>query len=509
MPVIAGTSGNDTLTGTALDDQLFANGGIDLLLGGGGADTYQLRFSHYAHSAVTPFYTINETSGGDGSIDTITGVGSLIQSADFADFTRIGNAGQTLLIHTAYKPYYFHTAGVEAGTIKIVNQHSTIFPGAQVEKLVSGSLEYNLLTTDIGTGFRDILTGWKHADTFHAGDGDDYVSGGSGRDTLFGEGGNDVIFGGNGADKMDGGTGNDRLFGANGRDKISGGDGDDQIDGGAGRNLLRGDAGNDILTGGDTKDRLFGGIGDDTLTGGAGNDRLTGNKGGDVYVIASVGSGNDTIIENGGAPLVVGKFYASGADEIQLSGFNSLSDALHGLGLAISGNNLILSYQDISNAPGVTNQITIQNHFASARYAVELVSLGNSPAYHLANLSGDNFTYSTNIGPDAGGEDMVLGTSGNDQIFGGTGNDILFGAGGNDVFIFHDEGANWGGNDIILDFNPLNDKLDYTEIQSLGRAGVTVADNSFGNAVVSSAYGTIELAGVSAAEVTDAIFNFF
>jgi Ca2+-binding RTX toxin-like protein len=189
-----------------------------------------------------------------------------------------------------------------------------------------------------------------------------------------------------------------------------------------------------------------------------------------------------------------------------------LSVKNNSFGLQIVGNDLIISYEDISAAPGQISQITIQNHFASERYAIEMVRFGEgagSTVYHLANLRGDNYTYSVHNGSDIGGEDIVLGTSGDDHIYGGIGSDILLGGGGSDVFIFQDEDDNRGGSDIILDFDLLNDTLDFTEIKTLSRAGVSIADNGYGNAVISTAYGTIELSGIAAADVSNAIFDFF
>jgi len=132
MAIITGTSGNDRLVGTSGDDTLIANGGVDTLLGRAGADTYELLFNQ-TFTGVSPYYTINETIGGDGSLDTITGTGSLVQASDFADFSRVGPDGRTLVIETAFKQHHFSSQGIETGTIKIVNQYNAATPGAQIE----------------------------------------------------------------------------------------------------------------------------------------------------------------------------------------------------------------------------------------------------------------------------------------------------------------------------------------------------------------------------------------
>ncbi len=514
MADIPGTSGNDRLVGTSADDRLIASGGIDLLLGKGGSDTYELYFNKVS-SSVAPYYTINETNGGDGSVDIITGTGSLVQgnglATDFAGFSRVGTDGRTLIIETAFKQHSFWTDGIESGTIKIVNQYNAGVPGAQIETYMAGGVAYNLLITDTGTAQNDIMTGWKLADTFHAGDGNDYLSGGKGADFLYGEGGHDIIFGGGGNDRLYGGIGADRIFGDSGRDRMFGGDDNDQIEGGAGKDVLKGEGGHDTLSGGSNSDRLLGGLGQDTLTGGVGNDTLIGGRDGDLYVFAASGTDSDTIIDKGRAGSINYGFNPTGMDEIRLTGYASAVDGMRNLDLALSGNDLVVSYEN-PGAPGEVGQITVQDHFLSAKYAIDGISFGpssTSPVFHVQLLRGDAFTYSVHGDIDVGGEDIVLGTTGDDQIYGGIGSDIMLGGAGADRFIYNDEEDNRGGSDIILDFDLTEDILDFTEIKTLSRGDLTIADNSYGNVVISSIHGDIELKGITSAEITNAIFDFF
>jgi len=511
MVIITGTSGNDRLVGTPGHDTLISNGGVDVLLGRVGADTYQLFFNR-TFTGVVPNYTINETFRGDGSIDTITGTGSLVQASDFADFNRVGPDGRTLVIDTAFKQHYFSSPGIETGTIKIVNQYNAAKPGAQVEVYMAGGVAYNLMTTDTGTALNDIMTGWKLADTIHAGDGNDYVTGGRGPDQLYGEGGDDIIFGGAGNDHVYGGLGADTLFGEGGRDWIFGGDGNDRIDGDAGNDILKGEGGDDNLSGGIGNDRLVGGLGRDTLMGGVGNDTLIGNKDGDLYVFDASGLNSDKIIDKGKAPILNVGNYSVGMDEIRLTGYGSEADGMHYIDLQISGDDLLVSYENPDVTPGEVGLITVQDHFLSAKYTIDQISFGPSSThsvFHVQNLHGDGFTYSVHGNVDIGGEDIVLGTDGDDQIYGGIGSDILLGGAGADRFIYNDEEDNRGGSDIILDFDLALDVIDFTEIKTLTRAGLTIVDNSYGNAVISSVYSDIELKGITTAQVTDAIFDFF
>lgn len=503
MADIIGTSGDDVLIGTGGDDLLVANGGTDILKGKAGADTYQLHFGSVQVDD-GPFYTINETRGGDSAIDTITGISSLMQynygSPDYAEFSRSGVAGQNLIIHTAFKPHTHLYAGVEAGKIKIVNQYDPDNPNAYVEKMVVGLVEYNLLNTNLGTVDNDIITGWDDADTIFAGAGMDYVSGGNGRDYVDGEAGADIIFGGNGRDTLYGGSEDDTVFGGAGRDKLFGGTGRDALHGGGGNDRLKGQEGADVLSGGAGNDRLFGGKDGDVLAGGVGDDWLNGGSGRDFYEIVAAEGGNDTIID-------FGSIYDQ--DTIVMDGFASLDDLKRSATYQKIGDDLVMTYE---GGAGVFGILTLQDQFLSDRNAVEHIRFetdAGNVLYHFAFLKGDDYTYSVHGGADVGGEDIVIGTSGADEMYGGLGSDILVGGGGVDTFFFHDEGDSRGGFDIILDFDLALEKLDFTEIKTLTAAGLSISDNAHGNAVISSIYGAIELDGIAAADVTNGIFEFF
>ncbi|MDQ2092393.1 calcium-binding protein [Marimonas arenosa] len=522
MTVITGTLGDDRLLGTAGDDTLISLSGNDTLIGRGGADTYQLDFQAMPLSP-TRLFIINESNRGDGAIDTITGLGSLMMYhfggvLDFTRFTRGGTNGDQLLATTASSPSWYNQVGYVSGDIRIVNQYNPATPHAQVEVLVAGGVTYNLLITDTGTAGNDIITGWNGFDTLIGGDGTDYISGGGRRDEIHGDGGNDTLFGDNGNDRIYGGLGEDRIFGDAHNDRIWGGDGFDTIDGGTGNDVLRGEDGDDSLIGGDGDDRLVGGRGTDTLDGSAGNDTLLGGNNRDIYSISTTVAQHDVVIDNGPPPSPTLPAYSNHErDVIEILGFASYEEAIHNISFTISGDDLVITYTNPAMAPGESGSITISGQFAGPRSEVELISFGPTggilgyegiQAHHISLLSGDDFTYSVHNYADWGGEDIVLGTAGDDEIYGGLANDILVGMGGADVFMFHDEEDNNAGHDIILDFDITDDLIDVSEIAGLGWGGLTVTQNSWGNAVISSAYFEIELAGVTAAEVTADIFVF-
>lgn len=278
-----------------------------------------------------------------------------------------------------------------------------------------------------------------------------------------------------------------------------------------GLNLVRGDFGDNTLVGTAGRDLIFASRGKDILSGGDGPDILIGGRDADIYQISVFDDGNDVIADFGNAPFINGAFGSSGLDQIQLSGYGSMTEAMHSIDIEISGDDLILYYADPS-ASGQGGFVTVRDHFLSPKFAIEEVRFGTGPSdpvFHVSELSGDNFTYSVHSGPDQGGEDIVLGTHVGEEIYGGIGNDIYYGGAGVDHFKFHDEEEHGGGNDIILDFNVGVDKIDFTDIKTLDINGVSVADNTYGNAVITTAYGTIELAGVVSSEINSGVFEFF
>jgi VCBS repeat-containing protein len=76
-------------------------------------------------------------------------------------------------------------------------------------------------------------------------------------------------------------------------------------------------------------------------------------------------------------------------------------------------------------------------------------------SFTVQTLSGSEF-----VGSD--GNDMITGTSGDDVIRGGEGGDLLIGGEGEDMFVFSARGGD--GNDTILDFNPAEDSLRFTDV---------------------------------------------
>lgn len=270
---VAGTTGNDTLTGTAESDAVTGLAGIDSFVLTDAIGLYGFALDGNGRLVV---------SGPDGT-DTLSGV-EMLQATD------------------GLKPLSDLLAFTEPG-----------FTG--------------LTFTTTATSGDDRLLGTDRADVMGGGLGNDIIAGGHGNDTLLGHDGNDRLHGQDGNDSLSGGVGNDRLYGGVGNDRLNGDPigvtGNDLLLGGAGADILDGGNGSDVLDGETEADTLFGGYGADVLRGSDGEDILYG----DVYSdrshriltaatdvmndVLGGGAGNDVLHGGAGADLMDG---GAGAD---------------------------------------------------------------------------------------------------------------------------------------------------------------------------------------------------
>jgi Ca2+-binding RTX toxin-like protein len=223
--LIRGSSGVDSIYGTATNDFLVYNNG-DIANGLGA------------------FRSIESFSLGDGE--------------DFLDLSAHGTGGVAYDLPV---------------TIDASKGSDTVIGGAASDTILGGK-DHDLLMGNAGS---DSLIGGGGNDRLYGSDmmqGDaassDTLFGEDGNDTLVGSAGRDLLIGGAGADQLRGGGGNDRLYGSDGllgdaasRDTLYGDDGNDTLVGSAGGDVLFGEAGNDRLLGGDGDDYIEGGFGND------------------------------------------------------------------------------------------------------------------------------------------------------------------------------------------------------------------------------------------------------
>lgn len=280
QPVLAfGFSGNDSISTTGGDDDLYGGAGADTLKGGAGADFLS----------------------GEGDNDSIVG------GADVD--TILGGAGADTLAGEGGSDSI--DAGAGDDLVVIGDGVDTVDGGADNDTLaftgLTGGVSFTIGATSIaghalqnfekyeGTTFADTMVGSASADTLGGGAGDDSISGGasdSGADSLTGADGADTIAGGAGADTLSGGAGADQLAGGDGNDSLSdlgGGstwrEPDDNI---APRDILRGGGGADTIVTTSEGAVLEGGAGDDVLN-------AVGVEAWDAIVKFGAGDGHDTL----------------------------------------------------------------------------------------------------------------------------------------------------------------------------------------------------------------------
>ncbi len=393
MPIINGTSGDDTIPGTTDHDLINGLQGNDTITADDGDDL------------VRP-------GTGDDTVDGGAGI-------DRVSYASVGT----------------DTPGVGV-TVSLALQGAAQNTGHGMDTLTG----FEHLT---GTGFDDTLTG-DGGDNWLWGSIDPTANGG-----LGGPGGNDTLIGGGGNDLLEVGTGNHTLDGGTGTDSLSffssevgtvgavtfslALQGGAQVTGqgtmtATGIENLSGSVHGDTLSGDGNDNVIAGDIGNDTLNGGAGADilygdgRLTVDTHGlgysgpfitytDVAATFSLTPGNDTL--DGGA----------GNDELYGGGGNdtaSFASSTEGVfaGLSNSGNG------SAENESGTEFDLL---------FSIENLS-GSAFNDSLNGNDGDNVL----TGGD--GHDNLFGRGGNDTMIGGNGDDFLRGSAGADLL---DGGSGW------------------------------------------------------------------
>ena len=211
--LISGTPGNDTLTGSAKDDQ-FELLGPDAANGGAGNDIFD----------------VIAIEGG-GSINGGAGKDILAVEDGTHDFTGVAVSGiERLLFNGSSAAPDATFSGDQIGGASDLQTVESGTQGAilQVEGSAIDISGVKFVNWQIGNEF--FLDGTSGGDTLTGSAKGDVVNGFNGDDTLNSGGGNDLIDGGNGDDTMNGGSGVDDLRGESGKDTMTGGTGADFFD---------------------------------------------------------------------------------------------------------------------------------------------------------------------------------------------------------------------------------------------------------------------------------------
>jgi Ca2+-binding RTX toxin-like protein len=437
------TSGDDTVTGFWGDDRLDGGAGNDTLRGLGGADTY-LFGKGSGNDVIEESHSTYENP-----VDTISFL-STVASTE-AMFLKVGNDLKISL------------AGTE-DTLTVTGHFQSEYNAVELFSFADGVTltkeEVDLRAIQAqSTAGNDTVTGTSGADTLNGLAGNDILQGGDGNDTylfcddfgqdliqevvdnvmisdddqmIFGQvyssdkailsrNNNDLIIGFQGSENhvtVQEQFSHGAWFpGWNDIEIVQFADGVSWTDAQV-RDMLIGQA----QTDGD--DTIQGYWTDDLFDGGAGNDLIIGYGGADTYLFGR-GSGRDTIQESCAT-------YENPTDTIQFKTNVTRQD----IGFLKAGNDLRISIA------GTTDQLTIQNQFASSSNAVEYFQFADNTVLTDADVAVLAVQAESTFG-----DDVITGTSRMDVVDGQVGNDTLSGLGGNDTYIYGPE----YGQDVIED----------------------------------------------------------
>jgi Ca2+-binding RTX toxin-like protein len=383
-----GTSGADTIVGSAFSDRIYGLGGDDVLSGAAGDDVVY---------------------GGDGNDIIDGGSGKDHLDGGFGNDTFIASDGNDQIEDAGGDENYNYDLG--NGNISIYDGGGldtlAFGVGISASDVVVGSEGNDVVLTVLGAtitivGGLDSVnlienirfidgTSWQTIDRL--------LAGSPGVDSIIGTTGNDVISGGAGDDIIEGALGDDTIAGDSGNDILSGSGGDDtyRFNLGDGQDVIR-EFGGDWARGGD---------GNDTVSFGAGIDP-------DDVTVSMSADGRSIILKIAGT-----------LDQIILQ--DSAFSELFNIENISFYDGTTWHHDDLINR-ALTS--TGGDDTLNGSFADDIISAGGGNDF-LAGGAGD---------------DILIGGTGNDYLDGGKGNDVYrFSRGdGQDVVL-----DDWGGNDTV------------------------------------------------------------
>ncbi|MEM9128173.1 MAG: M10 family metallopeptidase C-terminal domain-containing protein [Pseudomonadota bacterium] len=530
---VSGGAGQDTIIGTSADEVLIGGGGADtfLIKSGMGSDTitdFVLGEDRLDFSALTAaqLEAMAVLQRGDDWVISISSHSTLTLIDVGPNSASVGAVAATGWLGVG------QTLQAEVGLNDAEGLGSLSYQWYRDGVAITGAVdaEYTLIDTDVGAEisvqvrYRDGLGALETVSSartkavvapIRAPVGDDPAIGTAGADfiiagadgsTLQGELGEDTLLGSLGADILDGGAGADIGLGGDGKDRLFGWDGNDSLWGEVGNDWLGGGTGHDLLIGYVGHDTILGGAGNDTLRGGGGSDVLEGDDGSDL-IYAGNGSdqvhgggnsdqidggpghdllagfvGNDTLKGSGGNDTLKG---GGGADS--LDGGNGADAAYGG-----SGGDLLFGGDGRDTLAGGDGKDSLWGDEGSDW-------LDGGAGHDL--LTG-YIGYDTILG--RAGNDTLRGGGQDDTLEGGADDDILSGGSGADTFVFGPSFAN----DRVTDFSIGVDQIRF-EIADLFFEALVIADSAQGSVITIAEQGTILLNGIDVAMLTEADFQFF
>lgn len=495
---IAGSGGDDTITGSFVADTIDGNTGNDIVnLGNGqfqagemingGADSDTLVITN---ASVVDFSTgtLNQIESLSGSAGDDTLTMTFGQWGVFTSGIDLGSGANTLNVLAS-------TAGtVGGGAIPIPATLSNIKTGNLVgtsgsEVITISGAQLNAIligdgTIDLGAGSDALNLTSTAADLNTLGLDDTRISGvetislaaaaGGGNVSLVGQTEGFVLTGGAGNDTFAAGSGADTIAGAGGADSIAAGDGDDVINLASGNfvagEFIDGGKGVDVLA-------LIASVTVDLSAGTlAGIEVLTGSSATDTVTLSAaqwtdlqgidLAAGNNVLnvvasgdVSGKAAPalanIVTGNLRGTTlADSVTLTG-SQLDSIILGAGnidlgngtdtINITSTSVDLNVLGLANA-GIAGVEAISATAASAGVAIAMTGqvegLALTGSSSADTISGGTGADTINGGGDSdnlsgsGGSDAIGGDAGSDTIVGGTGADTLAGGAGGDLFSF-------------------------------------------------------------------------
>ena len=407
-----GQSGNDNITGSntplllgVIGDFAFGNDGIDTINLGDGLD---FGFGNKDNDTVNGQDGTDFVFGNSGNDNISGGKGTDLVSGDSGDDTAHGSAGIfDLVLGGRGNDRLFGDEGIDL-----------IF-GSQDVDIINGNQSFDLI---FGGAARDVI---------HGDDGIDILFGNSGVDMVYGDKGMDLIFGNSDSDTLFGGDDTDVMFGNANTSKESietlwGGNGIDIMFGNSGIDKMYGEANADLMFGNSDDDQMFGGTGLDIMFGNTGHDYIDGQN--DIDIIFG-NEGNDVILGGAGSDLAFGNSGCdnlSGGDNTDLLFGNSNNDQISG------GNStdILFGNTGADEVRGNAGKDVLfgnaGNDYVNGDSDLD-VMFGNDGNDHMLGGSSKDVMFGNS------GSDYINGNSGSDVMFGNSENDIMDGDSGNDL----------------------------------------------------------------------------
>ena len=511
--IYAGT-GNDTLIGSGANDTLIAGAGLDTLIGGTGNETFVVnnvndvvQAQSTGRNTNTVLSSVNYVAPANVQNITLTGTANLTATGNTLNNVITGNSGNDTLIAGAGLATMVGGTGNDTFVVNNVNDviqaKST---GSNINTVLS-SVNYvapvnvqNITLTGLanltatGNTLNNVITGNAGNDTLIAGSGNDTLIAGSGLATMVGGIGNETFVVNNVNDVIQAkssGTNTNTVLSsvnyvapANVQNITLTGTANLKATGNTLNNVITGNSGNDTLIAGSGSDTLIAGSGNATLVGGTGVDTFVFNHGG-VYTLIDPLKTIGDVIQFG--PGITSGMITLGLGSLMLRVGNS-GEVIH-----------IMNF-DPSNAlaPNAIQKFSFADG-TSLSYA-QLLARGFDIYGTTGNetLSGTNLDNRIYAGT---GNDTLIGTGANDTLVAGAGIDTMIGGTGNETFVVNNV------NDVILakstgsNTNTVLSSVNYiapANVQNItltGTANLTATGNNLNNVITGNAGNDTLIAG--------------